>query len=859
MQPQRLSDIRSTFLNYFQKHNHSIVPSAPLVPDDPSLMFVNAGMVPFKDIFTGKATPDYTKATSAQKCLRAGGKHNDLDNVGYTSRHHTFFEMLGNFSFGDYFKEEAIVFAWDIITKVFEISKDKLLITVHSSDQEARDIWRKVTGFGNSKIITIDGLDNFWSMGDVGPCGPCTEIFYDHGPNVVGGPPGSSQEDGDRYIEIWNLVFMQYDSLASGEKILLPKPCVDTGMGLERMAAVLQGVQSNFQIDLFQQLIKGSIDIAGNPDHLQSHQVIADHLRATAFLIADGVMPSNEGRGYVLRRIMRRAMRHNYLMGQKKPSIYRLLPILNDLMGNAYPELNRANLLISETLRNEEDKFLETLGRGMAVLDDEIQKVNSKCLSGEVAFKLYDTYGFPLDLTEDVLRQHKIKVDHEGFDRAMQHQKQLAKASWSGSGDVQDSKEWFTLASDLKPTDFCGYEELELKTKILGIISENHIVGSISNGDAWIVLEKTPFYAEAGGQVSDKGELTINGSKYAVLDCQRFANSLVAHKIVVGANEIKLNDCVVATVNKELRAKIAANHSATHLLHGALRRVLGDHVVQKGSLVDANKLRFDFTHSKALKPEEIKAVIDIVNQEILSDHKVNTEISTPEKAMQAGVLGLFGEKYGDQVRVLSIGYSQELCGGTHVKNTGNIGLFYITQESGVSAGVRRIEAITNTAILNYFTKSSENLNHELEVQKKQLKQALKDLDAVKKEIAMHKVAEPQANGNESNLTTLGAYPAIIRHLIDVKPQELRNIAEQLKKSLSSGIVLVTTVFENKVGIVVAITKDLSQKLDAVKLVKTAAISVGGQGGGGRADMAQAGGNQPESVSSIVQVLNNMLC
>lgn len=840
-----LQSIRSTFLDYFKSNGHEIVQSSPLVPqNDPTLMFTSAGMVQFKDLFTGKEKRHYTTATSSQKCLRAGGKHNDLDNVGYTARHHTFFEMLGNFSFGDYFKERAIVLAWDLITKGFAIDPKKLLVTVYADDDEAANIWKKLTGFSDDKIIRIATSDNFWSMGDTGPCGPCTEIFYDHGEHIAGGPPGSPNEDGDRFIEIWNLVFMQYEQLADGKRINLPKPSVDTGMGLERIAALLQGVHSNYEVDLFQKLISTSKELSGNGSMAQSHNVIADHLRASSFLVADGVLPSNEGRGYVLRRIMRRAMRHAHMLGAKDPLMHRLVPTLINLMGEAYPELQRAETLITQTLFNEEEKFRQTLGRGLKLLKEETSQLNAdQILPGDVAFKLYDTYGFPLDLTQDVLRAENRNVDVEAFNTCMEKQKQQARAAWTGSGEAAFEKVWFDLKEAHGATEFLGYQCLNAEAKILAIVKDGKLLKQAVE-DSWILCNQTPFYAESGGQVGDIGLIEYEGESFEVTDCQKMVGSLHVHKVNLKQGTLKIGTDVRLKVDSKNRSQIAANHSATHLLHAALRKILGEHVTQKGSLVGAKRLRFDFTHSVAVTATQLKEIEALANQEILANHSASTKLMTPEAAVAEGAMALFGEKYGEIVRVLRFGdFSVELCGGTHVERSGDIGLIKIVSEASVSAGVRRIEAITGLSIIDRIYE----LQDSSAVEQENLRKTIIDLQ---KQVAEAKRQMAVGGKTNQDIVSIAGIDAIFRHLHDIPAKDLKGIADDLKKNLQSGIVVVTSSYEDKVSLVIAVTQDLTQKVSAVDLVKVAASAVGGQGGGGRADMAQAGGTNPKAVGDI---------
>ncbi|MEO0962590.1 MAG: alanine--tRNA ligase, partial [Pseudomonadota bacterium] len=714
-----VNEVRQTFIDFFDGKGHTPVASAPLVPrNDPTLLFNNAGMVPFKNVFTGAEKRDYVRAVSSQKCVRAGGKHNDLDNVGYTARHHTFFEMLGNFSFGDYFKEEAIAYAWELLTKDYGLPKDKLTVTVYHEDEDAPVLWKKIAGLTDDRIISIATADNYWSMGDTGPCGPCSEIFYDHGEHVPGGPPGSPDEDGDRFIEIWNLVFMQFDQQAGGEKIALPKPSIDTGMGLERIAAVLQGKHDNYDTDMMRALIEASADasgVAADGDHAVSHRVIADHLRATSFLIADGVLPSNEGRGYVLRRIMRRAMRHAHIIGAKDPLMHRLVPALVTQMGQAYPELQRAQALVTETLKLEEERFRVTLDRGLKLLDDEVAQLgDAKTLAGEAAFKLYDTYGFPLDLTQDALRTKGIEVDTDGFDAAMARQKAEARAAWSGSGDAATEVIWLELRDEHGATEFLGYDTEVAEGKIVALLKDGELVDTLAEGDEGsVIVNQTPFYAESGGQMGDTGIMIgAEGVEFCVTDTVKRGGDLHVHVGKVAKGDLTTGGIVELRVDGERRSRLRANHSATHLLHEALRRVLGDHVTQKGSMVSQDRLRFDISHPRAITAEELAEVEVIVNSVVRDNSDVTTRLMTPDEAIEAGALALFGEKYGDEVRVLSMGhsgpqdragfFSTELCGGTHVRRLGDIALVKILSESAVSSGVRRIEALTGETARQYM-------------------------------------------------------------------------------------------------------------------------------------------------------------
>ena len=733
--PTRTNDIRAAFLDFFAKNDHAVVASSPLVPrNDPTLMFTNAGMVPFKNVFTGQEKTAFPRAASAQKCVRAGGKHNDLDNVGYTARHHTFFEMLGNFSFGDYFKERAILLAWELLTRDFGLAKDRLLITVYADDDQAAKLWRKIAGLPDDKIIRIAGSDNFWSMGDTGPCGPCSEIFYDHGDTIQGGPPGSADADGDRFVEIWNLVFMQFEQLAGGERVALPRPSIDTGMGLERIAAVMQGTHDNYAIELFRTLIAASVDLTGVPAsgvHAPSHRIIADHLRASSFLIADGVLPSNEGRGYVLRRIMRRAMRHAHILGAEEPLLYRLVPTLIGEMGRAYHELERGQSLIEETLKLEETRFRETLERGLKLLDEEAKHLKrGDTLPGELAFKLYDTYGFPYDLTEDALKAKGIGVDASGFAAAMERQRAEARKSWAGSGEAETGKLWFELKEELGATEFLGYETETASAEIVALVKDSARVKTLNEGERGIVIvNQTPFYGESGGQIGDRGWLMMGKSTlFTVDDTQKKLHGLFLHDGMVEKGALHVGDQVTLEVDHARRTATRAHHSATHLLHEALRQVLGGHVAQKGSLVEPGRLRFDFSHQKPMTHAEIRAVEDLANAKILQNEPVETHLMTPDQAIAQGALALFGEKYGDEVRVVSMGlsdtstksghaYSIELCGGTHVRRTGDIGLLEIVSESAVASGVRRIEALTGEAARAYLAAQDERVREAAELLK----------------------------------------------------------------------------------------------------------------------------------------------
>jgi alanyl-tRNA synthetase len=860
----KLNEIRGAFLDYFGKADHAITPSAPLVPqNDPTLLFVNAGMVPFKNVFTGAETPAHPRAVSSQKCVRAGGKHNDLDNVGYTARHHTFFEMLGNFSFGDYFKEQAITHAWTLLTKDFGLPKDKLLVTVYHTDTEAADLWKKIAGLSDDRIIRIATNDNFWSMGDTGPCGPCSEIFFDHGPHIAGGPPGSPDEDGDRFLEIWNLVFMQFEQLAGGERLSLPKPSIDTGMGLERVAAVLQGVHNNYDVDLFKTLIAASVELTGvkaEGDWAPSHRVIADHLRSTSFLLADGVTPSNEGRGYVLRRIMRRAMRHAYLLGAQEPLMHRLAPTLVAEMGQAYPELRRAEASIVETLRQEEERFRVTLGRGMGLLDEATANLSSGgVLDGETAFKLYDTYGFPLDLTQDAVRAKGITVDTDGFDVAMDRQRTMARANWAGSGQTGAAAAWFGIKERSGPTNFVGYDTTETTGVVKAILVDGVEAQAAKTGQTVeVLLDRTSFYAESGGQAGDTGVIEANGAESAVLDTQKQAGELYVHKVEL-AGDLKVGDSVVASVDATKRTTTRANHSAAHLVHAALHHVLGPHVAQKGQMVDGDRMRFDFSHGGPLSPDEIERIEAEVNEVIRQNVPAETKEMAPQEAIEAGAVALFGEKYGDSVRVLTLGksltetgkaYSVELCGGTHVARTGDIALFKIVSEQGVAAGVRRIEALTGEAARRFlldqagvakalaeqFKTPVLEVGARVEALIAERKSLEKQLAEAKKQLALGGGGGAVSGPEDVNGTAL-----IAKVLDGVGGKELRGVAEEFKKQLTNGgIVALVGTSEGKAAVTVAVTADLTGKFSAADLAKAAVLAMGGQGAGGKADFAQGG-------------------
>ena len=860
------NDIRRSFLEYFSAADHAEIASSPLVPyNDPTLMFVNAGMVPFKNAFTGLEAPPALRAASSQKCVRAGGKHNDLDNVGYTARHHTFFEMLGNFSFGDYFKEQAIHHAWTLLTKEWGLSPDRLTATVYHTDDEAFDLWRKISGLPEDRIIRIPTNDNFWSMGDTGPCGPCSEIFFDHGDHIEGGPPGSPNEDGDRFVEIWNLVFMQFDQAADGSRSNLPKPSIDTGMGLERIAAVMHGVHNNYDTDTFKALIGASVSLTGvaaEGDHTASHRVIADHLRSTSFLMADGVLPSNEGRGYVLRRIMRRAMRHAHLLGASEPLMYRLVPALVAEMGQAYPELVRGQALIEEVLEREESQFRRTLEKGLRLLDDATSDMaEGGELDGETAFKLYDTFGFPYDLTEDALRARGLGVDRAGFDAAMEQQKAAARAAWKGSGDAASGEVWFDIAEREGGTEFTGYTSTSGEGTVVAIVKDGAEVKAVFPGDEVVILtNQTPFYGESGGQTGDVGSITnVEGLSADVTDTSKPLGRLHAHHAKISTGTIKVGDSLHLEVDVERRDRIRANHSATHLVHAALRNALGDHVTQKGSLVADDKFRFDFSHLKPLTPEEIAAVEAEVNAEIRANEAVQTRLMSPDDAVEAGALALFGEKYGDEVRVLSIGrkadgnrnYSVELCGGTHVKATGDIGIFRIVSEGAVSSGVRRIEALTGEAAREWLVSREEALKSAAseiratpEEVPARIAALLSERKALEKELADAKKALALTGGGgpaQSADEEIAGVKFSGRVLDGLSPKELRPLLDEAKQRLGSGIAAAVAVNDGKAAFAVAVTDDLTERFSAVELVRVGVETLGGKGGGGRPDLAQGGG------------------
>ncbi len=887
--PARVNDLRSAFLDFFKRNDHVVEPSAPLVPrHDPTLMFVNAGMVPFKNVFTGQEKAKALRAVSSQKCVRAGGKHTDLDNVGFTSRHHTFFEMLGNFSFGDYFKERAIVLAWEFLTKDLALLKEKLLVTVYVADDDAEALWRKVAGLGDDRILRIEGSDNFWSMGDTGPCGPCSEIFYDHAAQLPGGPPGSADEDGDRFVEIWNLVFMQYEQQEEGARIDLPHPSIDTGMGLERIAAVMQGTHDNYAIDLFRTLIAASVDFTGVPAEggdAPSHRIIADHLRASSFLIADGVLPSNEGRGYVLRRIMRRAMRHAHLLGAKEPLLHRLVPTLVGEMGRAYQELVRGEDLIAETLKLEETRFQETLDRGLRLLDEAVEGLSAgDTLSGEIAFKLYDTYGFPYDLTEDALKAKGIGVDGKGFAAAMERQRAEARKSWAGSGEAATEGLWFELKESLGATEFLGYETEAASGEIVALVKDCAQVEKLAQGERGIVIvNQTPFYAESGGQVGDRGTLSIGEDvTFSVEDTQKKLHGLFVHEGVVVQGALLRGQTVTLTVDHAMRTATRAHHSATHLLHEALRQVLGTHVAQKGSLVEPGRLRFDFSHQKPMTPDEISAVEDMANALIVQNTPVETHLMTPEAAIECGALALFGKKYGDEVRVVSMGrapesekaghaYSIELCGGTHVKRTGDIGLLKVVGESAVAAGVRRVEALTGEPARQFLSGQDVRVREAADILKVSPDEMLDRLSAVvaerrklerqladtKRDLALR----PEGGGGEAEhaVRDLGAVKLLARTVHGVAPKDLRGLVDEAKQQIGSGVVAVVGVSEEgKAGLVVGVTDDLTGEYSAVDLVRVGAEALGGKGGGGRPDLAQAGGPDGKKADVALEAIAGKL-
>ena len=885
-----LTDVRKKFLDYFKKNNHKIVDSSNLVPNnDPTLMFTNSGMVQFKNVFTGLEKRDYKTATTSQKCVRAGGKHNDLENVGYTPRHHTFFEMLGNFSFGDYFKEQAIIHAWNLLTKDFQLPKEKLSVTVYHEDEESFKLWKKIAGLSDDKIIKIATSDNFWSMGDTGPCGPCSEIFYDHGEKLKGGPPGSPDEDGDRFIEIWNLVFMQYEQISKDKRINLPKPSVDTGMGLERMTAVLQGTHDNYKIDHFKKIMGASSDLLKSPlneSTIASHRVIADHLRASSFLIAEGILPSNEGRGYVLRRIMRRGMRHAHSLGSKDPVFYKLFDILLNEMKSSYPELITGKELIIETLKNEEEKFSSLLERGMKILDENLTKVSNKTFPGSTAFKLYDTYGFPLDLTADILKGKGIKVDNAGFEKEMEKSKALARANWKGSGDKSVEERWFKIREEINPTEFLGYEFDKAEGVVIKISKDGKFVDSASTGDeVEVITNQTPFYGESGGQVGDQGYIFNSDCKIKIEDTQKKMGDLFVHYGKIEKGSISIGQNVNLEIDVLKRNNSKAYHSATHLLHESLRRTLGKHVTQKGSLVSPDRLRFDFSHNKPIEKEEMKKINNIVNEIVVGSTDVQTRIMTPKEAVSMGALALFGEKYGEEVRVVFMGkenngfFSTELCGGTHVKNTKEVGKFKVISQSSIASGVRRVEALRDKQLEDYEKTQKQdksqkelNLKDEItlikeELQKLKIKADYKDnldltenLKNLNKQLNKVKIENIKKDKSKNIIQDKKIGDILIREQIlkDFPPKELRGIIDQGKKDIKSGVIISISTFEGKVGVAIGVSQDLTTKFDAVTLVKTASEILGGKGGGGRKDFAQAGGVDQSKIEQAFEVVRKKL-
>ena len=882
-----LSEIRRGFLDFFVRNCHAEVASSSLVPqNDPTLMFTNAGMVQFKNVFTGLETRPYDRAVTSQKCVRAGGKHNDLDNVGYTARHHTFFEMLGNFSFGDYFKERAIPLAWDLLTKDFGLDPQRMLVTVYHDDDEAADLWRKVAGFADDRIVRIASSDNFWSMGPTGPCGPCSEIFYDHGSQIPGGPPGSADEDGDRFVEIWNLVFMQFEQIDEATREPLPRPSIDTGMGLERIGALLQGKHDNYDTDLMRALIEASAHATStDPDGPGKihHRVVADHLRSTSFLIADGVVPSNEGRGYVLRRIMRRAMRHAHLLGASDPLMHRLVPALVAQMGQAFPELSQSQPMIEETLRLEEVRFRKTLERGLHLLDEEISKLPDKAaLPGEAAFRLYDTYGFPLDLTQDALRERGRSVDVDGFDAAMAEQRAKARAAWSGSGDAVDESVWFDLRERHGATDFLGYDRIQSEGQIVAIVSGGQTATEAEKGETVdILLNQTPFYGEAGGQVGDTGTLDADEGGGDVIETRKLLGDLIVHRVAVGSGVLRVGDAARMTVDPARRGAIRANHSATHLMHEALRSTLGDHIAQRGSLVAPDRLRFDFSHGEAVGLDQIAAVEAEVNGYIRQNAPVSTRVMTPDEAREEGARALFGEKYGDEVRVVSMGerpegefgpagrvYSLELCGGTHVNRTGDIGLFVVTGEGASASGVRRIEALTGEAARDYLASQDRivaDLALALKVPREEvpgrvaaLGEERRQLQAEVAELRKRVAMGGAGGGDAPEPRQVAGIPFLARSVTGVSGKDLRGMIDEQKSRLGSGAILFIADTGGKVAVAAGVTKDLTDRVSAVDLARAAAEAMGGKGGGGRPDMAQAGGSDPSRAAEAIAAAEAVL-
>ena len=889
MSQKLLSDVRKIFLKYFKENNHEIVESSNLVPsNDPTLMFTNSGMVQFKNVFTGLEKRPYKTATTAQKCVRAGGKHNDLENVGYTPRHHTFFEMLGNFSFGDYFKEQAIHHAWNLLTKDFGLPKEKLSVTVFHEDDESFNLWKKIAGLGENKIIRISTSDNFWSMGDTGPCGPCSEIFYDHGDKLKGGPPGSPDQDGDRFIEIWNLVFMQYEQISKDKRINLPKPSVDTGMGLERMTAVLQGTHDNYKIDHFKKIMSASSDLLKssiNEKTIASHRVIADHLRASSFLIAEGILPSNEGRGYVLRRIMRRGMRHANTLGGKDPIFYRLFDVLMNEMKGSYPELTRGKDLIVETLKNEEEKFSSLLERGIKILNSEIEKID-KVLPGDVAFKLYETYGFPIDLTEDILKSKSLKFDRERFGTLMRESVELARKNWKGSGDKSVEGKWFKIREELDATEFLGYELDKAEGVILKIFKDSNFVNEANEGDeVQIITNQTPFYAESGGQVGDQGFMKNSDCEIKINDTQKKMGDLFIHYGKVIKGKLKVKDNVNLEINIEKRNNSKAYHSATHLLHESLRRTLGKHVTQKGSLVSPERLRFDFSHNKPIEEKQMTEINKVVNQIVATGGEVQTRIMTPKEAVNMGALALFGEKYGEEVRVVFMGnenngfFSTELCGGTHVKNISDIGRFKVVSQSSISSGVRRVEALRDKQLEAFENSQKQNKSLKEQTLKDEISLITKELQSLnsksnynddislaenlknlKKQLAQTKIENIKKDKSKNIIKEKKIGNIFVREqtLKDFPPKELRNIIDKGKKEIKDGIIICISSFEGKVGVAVGVTEKLTSKYDAVNLVKVSSEVLGGKGGGGRKDFAQAGGVDQSKIEQAFEAVRKKL-
>ena len=889
MSQKLLSDVRKIFLKYFKENNHEIVESSNLVPsNDPTLMFTNSGMVQFKNVFTGLEKRPYKTATTAQKCVRAGGKHNDLENVGYTPRHHTFFEMLGNFSFGDYFKEQAIHHAWNLLTKDFGLPKEKLSVTVFHEDDESFNLWKKIAGLGENKIIRISTSDNFWSMGDTGPCGPCSEIFYDHGDKLEGGPPGSPDQDGDRFIEIWNLVFMQYEQISKDKRINLPKPSVDTGMGLERMTAVLQGTHDNYKIDHFKKIMSASSDLLKssiNEKTIASHRVIADHLRASSFLIAEGILPSNEGRGYVLRRIMRRGMRHANTLGGKDPIFYRLFDVLMNEMKGSYPELTRGKDLIVETLKNEEEKFSSLLEKGIKILNSEIKKID-KILPGDVAFKLYETYGFPIDLTEDILKSKSLKFDRERFGTLMRESVELARKNWKGSGDNSVEVKWFKIREELDATEFLGYELDKAEGVILKIFKDSNFVNEANEGDeVQIITNQTPFYAESGGQVGDQGFMKNSDCEIKINDTQKKMGDLFIHYGKVIKGKLKVKDNVNLEINIEKRNNSKAYHSATHLLHESLRRTLGKHVTQKGSLVSPERLRFDFSHNKPIEEKQMTEINKVVNQIVATGGEVQTRIMTPKEAVNMGALALFGEKYGEEVRVVFMGnenngfFSTELCGGTHVKNISDIGRFKVVSQSSISSGVRRVEALRDKQLEAFENSQKQNKSLKEQTLKDEISLITKELQSLnsksnynddlslaenlknlKKQLAQTKIENIKKDKSKNIIKEKKIGNIFVREqtLKDFPPKELRNIIDKGKKEIKDGIIICISSFEGKVGVAVGVTEKLTSKYDAVNLVKISSEVFGGKGGGGRKDFAQAGGVDQSKIEQAFEAVRKKL-